>query len=120
MENKGTDGQLTLLVSLEPRAYSEVIGYTIEAMRPQLAVEIVQPDSLCSEVERMEPEIVLCSESYCNCDTSFAPYWLEYYPYAEVPVETVRVNGKGSGLVNVEMKDLIDLVDRAEAFIDSD
>lgn len=118
MEDTETGGHLTLLVSLEPRSYSEVIGYTIEAMRPRLAVEVVQPDSLCSEVKRVSPEIVLCSKPYCNCESSSGTYWVEYYPYAEPPVETIRVNGEGSGLVDVEIKDLLELVDRAEAFHD--
>lgn len=114
MNENGAKDRQTLFVSLEPRSYSEVIGYTIEALRPRLAVEVVQPDSLCSEVERVSPEIVLCSRPYRDCGGSPGSYWVEYYPYAEPPAEPVRVNGEGSGLVNVEINDLLMLVDHAE------
>lgn len=116
MNDVGKEHRLTLLVSLEPRAYSEVIGYTIGAMRPRLDVEVVEPDSLYSEVENASPEIVLCSKPYCGRNHNSGPYWVEYYPYAERPGETIRVNGRRSRMVNVEMDDLLDLVDRATAF----
>lgn len=114
MNDTTTDNQLVLLVSLEPRAYSEAIGCTIEALRPQLRVKVVQSEILCSEVERLTPEIVLCSEPFCSCGEDFKPYWVEYRPYAEPPAETVRINGKRSGLVNIEIGDFLTLIDRAE------
>lgn len=116
MKNKRREDRLTLLVSLEPRAYSEVIGYTIGAMRPLLAVKVVEPDWLCSEVEITNPDIVLCSQPYCGCENGSGPYWLEYYPYAESPGENILVNGTSSGMADIEIDDLLKIVDRAEAY----
>ena len=115
MTDTEKDDRMTLFVSLEPRAYSEVIGHTIGVMRPRLEVEVVEPDSLRSEVERENPEIVLCSKPYHGYNHGSGPYWLEYYPYAERPNDTIRINGKRSGMTDVEMNDLLELVDRASA-----
>lgn len=112
MDNAQTNHRLKLLVSLEPRAYSEVIGATIDALRPHLEVRVVPPEALCQEVARETPEMVLCSQPLRVCSDALKPYWVEYQPYAEPPHEIVFVNGEGAGMTNVEMDDLLDLVDR--------
>ncbi len=112
MNDTQTNPRLRLIVSLEPRAYSEVIGATIEALRPNLEVEVVSLEALCRELVRLSPQMVLCSQPSRVGGGTLTPYWIEYQPYAEPPREIVFVNGEGTGMTNVEMDDLLDLVDR--------
>jgi hypothetical protein len=48
-------------VAIEPRAYRDAIGRVVGDLRPSLDVRVVQPEELGGEVERLAPQLVLCS-----------------------------------------------------------
>ncbi|MCA1598331.1 MAG: hypothetical protein LC769_04825, partial [Chloroflexi bacterium] len=52
---------MRILLANEPRAYREVIAAAFQALRPNHEVISVTPDDLYAEVERLDPEFVLCS-----------------------------------------------------------
>lgn len=55
MLNVRSETAMRVLIAIEPRAYSQTIGYTVRALRPRYAVEVLDPDLLGAEVERHPP-----------------------------------------------------------------
>lgn len=97
------------LVALEPRSYRSAIGLAMQAARPGLDVEIVDPDDLCSEVTRLNALLVLCSKLGPDIPRD-QPAWIEYRPYDEPNM--LRVNGKLLDLGrSVELTDLLTVID---------
>ena len=99
-----------IIVALELRFYSEVIGYAIQEMRPSLLVEVVSPDALHEEVERLEPRIILCSQPKPTTLTGRC-VWIEYRrPYDEPTV--LRINGQRREVGrSIELNDLLAAID---------
>ena len=56
---------MRILVSFEPGylAYQGVIIASIRILRPHAEVQTATPDALGEEVERFDPELVICSQS---------------------------------------------------------
>lgn len=58
MINARPQTAIRVLIAIEPRAYSQTIGYTVRALRPRYAVGNVDPDLLGAEVECRAPDLV--------------------------------------------------------------
>ncbi len=87
---------MRMLIAIEPRAYSQTIGYTIQALRPRYMVRTVDPDLLGAEIECCAPNLVLCSlPRPVALDEGLA--WVEFRPYAR-PREQLSVNDRHLGL----------------------
>lgn len=98
-----------ILVALEPRSYRSAIGLAIQAVLTRLSVEIVDPDVLFSEVERLNPLLVLSCKPGADIQQD-RPVWIEYRPYDEP--NTLRVNGELLDMGrSVELTDLLAVVD---------
>jgi hypothetical protein len=104
---------MRVLIAIEPRAYSQTIGYTVRALRPRYAVEVLDPDSLGSEVERRAFDLVLCSLPR-PVALAEGLTWVEFRPYAR-PKEQLLVNDRYLGLESVEFADLLFILDEAES-----
>ena len=96
-----------MLIAIEPRAYSQTIGYTVRALRPRYAVATVDPDLLGCEVERCAPDLVLCSLPR-PITMGEGPTW-GFRPYAR-PGDQISVNGRRLGLESVEFADLLSIL----------
>lgn len=108
----GDTANALMLVSIEPRAYSQAIGEAIRHLKPCLTVKIVEPGDLGERVRELDPALVLCSQP--NVFTANGrSFWIEYYPYAEPDEAKIRINGQSSSHGAVELYDLLDLVDEA-------
>src|SRR5437762_2668083 len=57
----GPQRKMRMLVANELRSYREVIGTTLQALKPNVEVLIIEPEELDREVERSTPDLVLCS-----------------------------------------------------------
>ncbi len=104
---------MTVLIAIEPRAYRQTIGYTVQALRPSYVVEVVDPDRLRAEVARRIPEVVLCSLSRTGMSDG-GPTWVDFRPYAG-PAGSISVDGEDLGLEAVELADLLSILDEAES-----
>lgn len=109
---------IRVLVANEPRAYREVFVSALQALRP--AAEIVEgrPEDLDREVERLRPDLVLCSR--ISPVVERAVYnWILLYPENE-PSIMIFTHGELSTMGDVDLQDLVALVDRTAETIDSD
>lgn len=107
---KALKDKLTVLVTLEPTSYRDVIGSVIQMLRPNLDVEVVGPDDLLSEVGRLAPDLVICSHHKRLMPANREPAWIEFHPYTEPTA--LHVNGKRRHIGKpVELADLLAVVD---------
>ena len=102
---------MVVLMAIEPRSYRQVIGRTIQALRPHVEVVVLAPDTLEAGVARLEPELVFANRPASS--SSGGPAWVEFRPYEEPPARVCLV-GRRWELSEVELSDLLSIVDEAE------
>ena len=102
---------MIVLMAIEPRSYRQVIGRTIQALRPHIEVVVLAPDTLEAGVTRLDPELVFADRPASS--SSGGPAWVEFRPYEEPPAR-VRLAGRSWELEEVDLPDLLSIVDRAE------
>lgn len=112
---------MNILVAIEPRAYREVIGEAIGALRPQHAVTVVAPVSLGPALVRLSPEVVIsgrpdgfAGEGVAGGVAGGALAWIEFRPYAR-PEAKISLKGQRRELEEVDLEDLLAVVDEAGA-----
>jgi hypothetical protein len=103
---------MVVLVAIEPRSYRQVIGRTIQALRPHVEVVVLDPDTLEAGVARLGPDLVFADRPDVSAPTG-RPAWVEFRPYEEPPAR-VRLAGRTRELGEVELSDLLSIVDEAE------
>jgi hypothetical protein len=91
MINARPEIALRVLIAIEPRAYSQTIDYTIQALRSRYAVRTVDPARLGDEVERGTTDLVLCSMPPVALGEGLT--WVEFRPYAEPGNTSVTTTG---------------------------
>jgi hypothetical protein len=109
-------GRMVVLIAIEPRSYRQVIGQTIQALRPHVEVVVLDPDTLGVGVTRLEPDLV-----FADRPDTFGPEggptrrsaWVEFRPYEQPPAR-VCLAGRRWELEEVELSDLLSIVDRTE------
>ncbi len=111
--NARLETAMRVLISIDPRAYSQTIGYTVRALKPHYAMDILDPDLLRTEVERHSPDLVLCSLSR-PVALGEGLTWVEFRHYAR-PGEQISVNDWRLGLESVEFTDPLSILDEAES-----
>jgi hypothetical protein len=111
--DKKEQGCSMLLVALELRSYSQVIGKAIASLRPALSVRIVDPENLLTETERLRPRLVLSSHKK-HLIAPAAPDWIEYH-FTDEEVPIVLVNGQREETPVRDLDDLLALIDRTLA-----
>ena len=106
---------MVVLIAIEPRSYRQVIGRTIQALRPHIEVVVLDPDTLEAGVARLEPDLVFANRPAAS-SSSGRPAWVEFRPYEEPPAR-VRLAGKRWELEEVGLEDLLSIVDEAEELV---
>ena len=104
---------MVVLVAIEPRSYRQVIGQTIQALRPHVEVVVLAPDTLEAGVARLGPDLVFANRPDASAAPTGRPAWVEFRPYEEPPARG-RLAGKTRELGEVELSDLLSIVDEAE------
>ena len=104
---------LRILLANEPRSYRETLAAALQILKPNTEVFVIDPDKLDSEVERLSPQLVICSRTTPTVETrSFA--WVELYPeYRSASV--VSVGEERSTIAWIELADLLKVIDRTES-----
>ncbi len=102
---------MVVLIAIEPRSYRQVIGRTIQALRPHVEVVVLDPDTLEAGVARLEPDLVFADRPASS--SSGGPAWVEFRPYEQPPAR-VCLAGRTWELEEVELSDLLSIVDEVE------
>jgi hypothetical protein len=102
---------MVVLIAIEPRSYRQVIGRTIQALRPHVEVVVLDPDTLEAGVARLDPELVFANRPASS--SSGGPAWVEFRPYEQPPAR-VCLAGRTWELEEVELSDLLSILDEAE------
>ena len=111
-------GQLVAVIANEPRSYREAIGIALRKLRPNFEVVIVEPGALDLEIERLAPQMVICSRLTYAVETGCLA-WVELYPEQD-SLARVSVEGKSSTIIGIELVDILSIVDRTESLAAAD
>ncbi len=101
-----------ILVAIDPQIYSEALVYTLYERRPACEVLRVAPEDLDSELEHLNPGLVICNEA-TNKVQALAPSWIALH-YSNRINATVCVGGHQFAREGVTIEDVLAIVDEAE------
>ena len=107
---------MRILVSFEPAylAYQGVIAASIRILRPHAEVEATALDALGEEVERFDPELVICSRPN-TVDPGGMIAWVELSIDSTRPSK-VCVGRRYSESTNPTLEVLLAAIDEVEGF----
>jgi hypothetical protein len=105
---------MRILVSFEPAylAYQGVLAASIRILRPHAEVETITLDALGEEVERFDPELVICSRPN-TVDPGGRIAWVEISIESTRPSK-VCVGGRYSEPTNPTLEVLVAVIDEVE------
>src|SRR4028118_2143359 len=101
---------MMVLIAIEPRSYRQVIGQTIQALRPHVEVVVLEPSTLGAGVTRLDPDLVFADRPDDACAPTGRPAWVEFRPYEQPPARECLARG-GWGRAAGELSDLLAIVD---------
>lgn len=70
---------IDVLIATELALYGETLGSTVRAMRPELRVQVVEPEDLEALACRLRPLLVICTDvtsTIAGCSRG----WIALYP----------------------------------------
>ncbi len=105
-------GELRILLTNEPRSYREAIAGAFRALKPNTEVFVAEPEALDAEVERLGPQLVVCSRVTPTVEVATL-VWVELYP-GHGSISTVSICGERSTVVGIELADLLSTIDLAK------
>lgn len=100
-----------ILISNELESYREALAEAFRSLRPELDVYEAESFDLDRKVERLRPDLVVCSRVTALVEKS-VPVWVELHPEF-APVSVVSISGERREVEGIELQDLLDLVDYA-------
>jgi len=98
-----------VLLANEPRTYREVLFEALRWRRPGLEVNVVEPGTLDSEIERLHPHLVVCSRARGTARDGCLT-WVRLYPDGENFAEIFTNRGRAT-IVGFGFGDLLSVVD---------
>jgi hypothetical protein len=107
MINARPEIALRVLIAIEPRAYSQTIDYTVQALRSRYAVRTVDPARLGDEVERGTTDLVLCSMP----PVALGRTYVGRVPSLRRTREHLSDNNRKPGLNSLEFTHLLSILD---------
>lgn len=102
-------GSPRILVANEPRAYRDALAATLRALRPQVEALAVEPAELDGAVERLAPDLVICSWA-SETVRARAWAWVVLYPGGSEQA-VVALGGRCQELRYVDLAAILALVD---------
>jgi hypothetical protein len=98
-----------VLVACELKSYREAIASAFRVLRPDVEVFEAEEEDLDREVERLAPDLVVCSRLSERVEDR-VPNWVELYPgFGSRSVVSLR--GERSTFEEIELSDLLSIVD---------
>lgn len=104
-------GRPRVLMANEPRAYREGIAAVIGQLRPEVEVEIVEPNVLDASIERFSPDLVICSK-VTDALKGGVRVWVELYPDNDA-LSVANIGGRRTEYAEIQLPDLLSIVDKA-------
>jgi hypothetical protein len=101
-----------VLMANEPRAYREGIAAVIGQLRPTVEVETVEPNALDDSIERLSPDMVICSKA-TELLKGRVKVWVELYP-ENGALSIANIGGRRMEYTEIQLPDLLSIVDKAE------
>jgi hypothetical protein len=101
-----------VLVALELQSYRQALATAFRELRPDVEVFEAKKEDLDREVERLGPDLVVCSRLTARVE-DHTPSWVELYPNHGAR-SVVSVLGKRSTVEEIHLSDLLSIIDRAD------
>lgn len=102
---------LRVLLANEPRSYRESIAAVFRQLRPELELEVAEPEVLESRLASHSPDVAICSRVTEEVRDR-VPVWVELYPgHAAHSVASER--GRLTEFADIQLGDLLSILDRA-------
>jgi hypothetical protein len=101
-----------VVVATELQSYRQALAAAFRELRPGVEVFEVEEDDLDREVERLGPDLVVCSRLTSRI-VERAPSWVELYPNHGAH-SVVSVLGAHSTIREIQLSDLLSIIDRTE------
>src|SRR5215217_3495761 len=101
-----------VLVACELRSYRESIAASFSLLRPNVEVFEAEDEDLDREVERLGPDLVVCSRLTASVE-DHAASWVELYPDHELR-SVISVLGERSTVEEIQLSDLLSIIERTE------
>lgn len=98
-----------VIVANEFRTYREAIAHAIESLNPDVEVLVVDPVALDREVERLRPEVVICSRVTPVVESSVST-WVEL-PTNQDLHSRVSVRDETTTVETMRLDDLLALLE---------
>lgn len=102
-----------ILISNELQSYREALAEAFRASYPDLDVFEAEPHDIDRKVERIRPDLLVCSHVTPVVKRN-VPVWVELYPEC-APVSVVSVSGRRREIENIELPDLLSLAEQAKS-----
>ena len=94
------------------RAYRETIATGLRILRPDVEVESSALKVLNEELERFDPQVVICS-SHEDVEPDDRPAWIELSLDPTQPTK-IRVGGRSFARINPGVDALVEIIDELE------
>ena len=101
--------RILLLVANDPPLARETIATALQERRPDLDTMVVDPMQLEERIERVHPDLVICSELTRTVETA-VPSWVLLDPRGSDAV--TNVGGRRQETAQLCLGDLLDVVDQ--------
>ena len=105
-------GRPRVLMANEPRAYREGIAAVISQLRPEVEIQMIEPDALDISIERFSPDMVICSKA-TDALKGGVRVWVELYP-ENAAYSVASIGGRRMEYTEIQLPDLLSIVDKAE------
>ncbi len=103
-------GTRRILVANELTSYRQTIVIVFRELHPNVEVLEVDPETLDGEVERLDPDLVICSRVTAGVRER-AANWIELYPECR-PFSTFCIGGERRAMEEVQLSDLLSVCAR--------
>lgn len=100
------------LIANEPRTYREALFSALRRLRPQLEVNVVEPEALDAEVQRFHPHLVVCSRKG-DIAKNGTLTWVTLYPDDQNLAEVFTPGGRAT-IVGIGFEGLLSVIDGTE------
>lgn len=102
-----------ILISSELESYREVLAEAFRTFYPDLDVFEAEPYDLDRKVERIRPDLVVCSR-VTNVIKKNVLVWVELYSDGS-PRSVISVSGRRKEIESLELSELLSFADQAKA-----
>lgn len=103
---------MRVVVANEPRSYRQLLAGVLQRLRPGALVSEVEPGELDGEIERIRPDLVVCSRLTESVEL-YPISWVLLYPGGENRVVTC-VAGSREEREDMGVEELLSVLDRTE------